>query len=150
MGRPCVSRRLDRRGLLAKQAGLAEGGVVLVRPDGFIGFRRASADENAMKALDTHLSTYLHPDVVCGGRPERSAPGPGSAPPSARRAAYIGGALGRVDASFLAKPELGSHATAIHAAVQRHAYLRWSFFNFAEEKRENSGLHELNEIEIIC
>ena len=49
---------------LAKQAGLAEGGVVLVRPDGFIGFRRASADENAMKALDAHLSTYLHPNVA--------------------------------------------------------------------------------------
>ena len=49
---------------LAKQAGLAEGGVVLVRPDGFIGFRRASADDIAMKALDAHLSTYLHPNVA--------------------------------------------------------------------------------------
>jgi hypothetical protein len=38
--------------------------MVLVRPDGFIGFRRASADEDAMKALDTHLSTYLHPDFI--------------------------------------------------------------------------------------
>jgi hypothetical protein len=50
--------------VLSKQAGLAEGGVVLVRPDGFIGFRRAAADENAIKALDAHLSTYLHPKVV--------------------------------------------------------------------------------------
>ena len=46
---------------LSRQAGLADGGVVLVRPDGFIGFRRAAADENAIKALDAHLSTYLHP-----------------------------------------------------------------------------------------
>jgi hypothetical protein len=51
-------------GLDPAQAGLPEGAVVLVRPDGFIGFRRASADENAVKALDAHLSTYLHPDVV--------------------------------------------------------------------------------------
>ena len=51
-------------GLDPARAGLPGGGVVLVRPDGFIGFRRASADENAMKALDAHLSTYLHPNVV--------------------------------------------------------------------------------------
>ena len=54
-------------GALAKQAGLAEGGVVLVRPDGFIGFRRASADEKAMTALDAHLSTYLHPNFAADG-----------------------------------------------------------------------------------
>jgi hypothetical protein len=48
----------------AKQAGLGEGGVVLVRPDGFIGFRRAAADGNAIKALDAHLSTYLRPGIV--------------------------------------------------------------------------------------
>ena len=51
-------------GVRAKQAGLAEAGVVLVRPDGFIGFRRASADEDAIKALDAHLSTYLHPNFA--------------------------------------------------------------------------------------
>ena len=28
------------------------------------GFRRAAADENAMKALDAHLSTYLRPNGV--------------------------------------------------------------------------------------
>jgi 2-polyprenyl-6-methoxyphenol hydroxylase-like FAD-dependent oxidoreductase len=50
--------------VLSEQAGLAEGGVVLVRPDGFIGSRRAAADENAIKALDAHLSTYLHPNVA--------------------------------------------------------------------------------------
>ena len=54
-------------GARAKQAGLAEAGVVLVRPDGFIGFRRASADENAIKALDAHLSTYLHPNFAQAG-----------------------------------------------------------------------------------
>jgi hypothetical protein len=61
-------------GILAKQSGLAEGEMVLVRPDGFIGFRRASADDVAMKSLDAHLSTYLQPDFaavgefVAGGR----------------------------------------------------------------------------------
>jgi hypothetical protein len=53
---------------LAKQAGLAEGGAVLVRPDGFIGFRRASADDAAMKALDTHLSTYLQPNFAAADK----------------------------------------------------------------------------------
>jgi 2-polyprenyl-6-methoxyphenol hydroxylase-like FAD-dependent oxidoreductase len=51
-------------GLDPVRAGLPEGGVVLVRPDGFIGFRRGSADENATKALDAHLSTYLRPNFV--------------------------------------------------------------------------------------
>jgi 2-polyprenyl-6-methoxyphenol hydroxylase-like FAD-dependent oxidoreductase len=51
-------------GVLAKEAGLAGGGVVLVRPDGFIGFRRAFPDENAMKALDDHLLTYLRPNLA--------------------------------------------------------------------------------------
>jgi 2-polyprenyl-6-methoxyphenol hydroxylase-like FAD-dependent oxidoreductase len=50
--------------ILSRQAGLGEGGLVLVRPDGFIGFRRAAADENAIQALDAHLSTYLHPNVA--------------------------------------------------------------------------------------
>jgi hypothetical protein len=51
-------------GLDPARAGLPEGGVVLVRPDGFIGFRRGPADDNATKALDAHLSTYLRPNVV--------------------------------------------------------------------------------------
>ena len=51
-------------GLAPARAGLSEGGVVLVRTDGFIGFRRALADENAMKSLDAHLSTYLRPNLV--------------------------------------------------------------------------------------
>ncbi len=49
---------------LAKQAGLAEGGIVLVHPDGFIGFRRALADDGAIASLDAHLSTYLRPDFA--------------------------------------------------------------------------------------
>ena len=48
----------------AAQAGLPEGGMVLVRPDGFIGFRRARADKAELKALDAHLATYLVPNVV--------------------------------------------------------------------------------------
>jgi len=39
------------------------GGAVLVRPDGFIGFRAAPADETTMDALDDHLATYLVPNV---------------------------------------------------------------------------------------
>jgi 2-polyprenyl-6-methoxyphenol hydroxylase-like FAD-dependent oxidoreductase len=54
-------------GDLAKQAGLAQGGVVLVRPDGFIGFRRALANKETMTALDAHLSTYLHPNFAAAG-----------------------------------------------------------------------------------
>jgi hypothetical protein len=54
--------------ILSKQAGLADGGLVLVRPYGFIGFRRASADDAAMKALDTHLSTYLQPNFAAADK----------------------------------------------------------------------------------
>ena len=42
-------------------AGVARGAAVLVRPDGFIGFGLAPADEKAMDALDAHLATYLMP-----------------------------------------------------------------------------------------
>jgi hypothetical protein len=47
----------------ATEAGVPNGGIILVRPDGFIGFRAAPADEATMDALDTHLTTYLVPDV---------------------------------------------------------------------------------------
>jgi 2-polyprenyl-6-methoxyphenol hydroxylase-like FAD-dependent oxidoreductase len=53
-------------GLDPARAGLPEGGVVLVRPDGFIGFRRASTDEATVKALDAHLATYLRPNFNLG------------------------------------------------------------------------------------
>ena len=55
-------------GIFAKQSGLAEGGMVLVRPDGFIGFRRASADDAAMKSLNTHLSSYLWPNFAAADK----------------------------------------------------------------------------------
>ncbi len=47
----------------AAEAGVPNGGAILVRPDGFIAFRAAPADETTMKALDAHLATYLVPDV---------------------------------------------------------------------------------------
>src|SRR5271163_4144443 len=40
----------------AAAAGVPDGGAVLVRPDGFVGFR-------VNPALDSHLATYLIPDV---------------------------------------------------------------------------------------
>jgi 2-polyprenyl-6-methoxyphenol hydroxylase-like FAD-dependent oxidoreductase len=43
-----------------RQAGLAGGGVILVRPDGHIGFR-APADPAGLAALDAHLDSYLIP-----------------------------------------------------------------------------------------
>jgi hypothetical protein len=44
------------------RAGVPTGGLVLIRPDGHIGFRFPSADERALAALDRHLSSYLIPD----------------------------------------------------------------------------------------
>ena len=43
---------------------MPNGGAILVRPDGFIGFRAAPADETTMDALDAHLTTYLVPNVA--------------------------------------------------------------------------------------
>ena len=47
----------------ATKAGVPNGGAILVRPDGFIGFRAAPANETTMDALDAHLTTYLVPNV---------------------------------------------------------------------------------------
>jgi hypothetical protein len=47
----------------ATEAGLPDGGVILVRPDGFIGFRATPADDTTMAALDAHLATYLIPNA---------------------------------------------------------------------------------------
>jgi NADPH-dependent dioxygenase len=44
------------------RAGVPKGGVVLIRPDGHIGFRSASAEAGALAALDGHISSYLTPD----------------------------------------------------------------------------------------
>jgi hypothetical protein len=42
---------------------LLEGnGAVLVRPDGYLGFRAASADAAGLAALDAHLGSYLVPN----------------------------------------------------------------------------------------
>lgn len=41
------------------RAGVPDGGAVLIRPDGHIGFRSPSADTDALAALDRHLSSYL-------------------------------------------------------------------------------------------
>jgi hypothetical protein len=51
-------------GIDAAESGVPNGGAILVRPDGFIGFRAAPADEDSVKALDTHLATYLVPDAA--------------------------------------------------------------------------------------
>src|SRR5262249_5833792 len=47
----------------AAEAGVPSGGAILVRPDGFIGFRAAPANATTMAALDAHLATYLVPAV---------------------------------------------------------------------------------------
>jgi hypothetical protein len=36
-------------------------GVVLVRPDGYLGLRAASADAAGVAAVDAHLGSYLIP-----------------------------------------------------------------------------------------
>ena len=45
----------------AKEAGLPDGGAILVRPDGFVGFCASPVDETTLAALDAHLATYLIP-----------------------------------------------------------------------------------------
>jgi 2-polyprenyl-6-methoxyphenol hydroxylase-like FAD-dependent oxidoreductase len=48
-------------GLEPGRAGVPQGGAVLIRPDGFIGFRALPAAEAALAALDAHLSAWLRP-----------------------------------------------------------------------------------------
>ena len=36
-------------------------GALLVRPDGYVGFRAASAEADALEALDAHLNKYMVP-----------------------------------------------------------------------------------------
>ena len=50
-------------GFDAAETCVPAGGAILVRPDGFIGFRAAPADETTMAALDTHLASYLVADA---------------------------------------------------------------------------------------
>jgi len=65
-----VSGRPDRPALehlRSRWAGLLDvhafegNGAVLVRPDGYLGFRAASADAAGLTALDAHLGSYLIP-----------------------------------------------------------------------------------------
>jgi 2-polyprenyl-6-methoxyphenol hydroxylase-like FAD-dependent oxidoreductase len=51
-------------GIDAGEVAMPNGGAILVRPDGFIAFRAAPADEASMKALDAHLATYLVPNAA--------------------------------------------------------------------------------------
>lgn len=48
------------------RAGLPVGGVIMIRPDGHIGFRFPSIDAAALTALDRHLASYLIPDPAAG------------------------------------------------------------------------------------
>ncbi|CAH1665388.1 FAD-dependent monooxygenase [Chelatococcus asaccharovorans] len=48
-------------GLEPSAAGVSDRGAVLVRPDGFIGFRAPALDDAAVDALDIHLASYLMP-----------------------------------------------------------------------------------------
>jgi hypothetical protein len=48
------------------RAGLPTGGIVLIRPDGHIGFRFPCADAEALTALDRHLGSYLIPEPAAG------------------------------------------------------------------------------------
>ena len=43
------------------EAAAPNGGAILVRPDGFIGFRAIPANEATLAALDAHLARYLVP-----------------------------------------------------------------------------------------
>jgi 2-polyprenyl-6-methoxyphenol hydroxylase-like FAD-dependent oxidoreductase len=53
-------------GLDPVRAGLPAGGVLMIRPDGHIGFRFPSAEAAALTALDRHLGSYLIPDPSIG------------------------------------------------------------------------------------
>lgn len=76
-GAPCMDRLRARWDKLisivdassaqfdAIEAGVPNGGAILVRPDGFIGFRAAPFNGTTMAALDAHVATYL---VPCCGR----------------------------------------------------------------------------------
>jgi len=77
-------QRLERRwsnlvrinhdpGVDPARAGLSAGGVVLIRPDGHIGFRFPSAEAKAFTALDSHLCSYLIPDPAVESDEETDA-----------------------------------------------------------------------------
>ena len=99
----------------AAEAGVPSGGVILVRPDGFIGFRATPADETTMDAIDAHLASYLVPvsGASCDVWPPRAKRGPTTAtglidanPCTLRR---VGETPGEVDPASL--------VTGFHQAV---------------------------------
>jgi 6-methylpretetramide 4-monooxygenase / 4-hydroxy-6-methylpretetramide 12a-monooxygenase len=53
--------RVEGDGRLAGRAGQAAGEAILVRPDGYIGFRAAPADHAGFRAIEAHLDSYLIP-----------------------------------------------------------------------------------------
>jgi hypothetical protein len=55
------------------RAGLSAGGMVLIRPDGHIGFRFPSTATAALAAVDRHLGSYLIPDPAVGPVKEADA-----------------------------------------------------------------------------
>jgi hypothetical protein len=50
-----------RLGLDPVQAGVGASGAVLIRPDGFIGFRALPAGRDALIAIDAHLERWFNP-----------------------------------------------------------------------------------------
>lgn len=56
-----LARVLLNPGLDPARAGVPSGGVVLIRPDGHVGFRFPVADRDAFGVLDRHLASYLVP-----------------------------------------------------------------------------------------
>jgi hypothetical protein len=57
---PALARLSDRwLGLVAIEPDPTAAGVMLVRPDGHVGFRSPTADAAGLSALDAHLSSYL-------------------------------------------------------------------------------------------
>src|SRR4030095_14346347 len=53
------------------RAGVPAGGVIMIRPDGHIGFRFPSAPTGALTALERHPSSHLIPDPTLGPVEER-------------------------------------------------------------------------------
>jgi hypothetical protein len=51
-------------GFDAAECGLPDTGAILVRPDGFIGFRATPVDGSTVEAIHAHLETYLVPSVI--------------------------------------------------------------------------------------
>lgn len=48
------------------RAGIPNGGVAMIRPDGHIGFRFPCTTAEAFTALDRHLASYLFPETAAG------------------------------------------------------------------------------------